>query len=221
MRSEPVVVRPETVVRLPLQVKIAYTAFLCVLVPYYWITYTPWNFLYFCDIALLVALVALWLENGLLASSQAVGIVLPQLLWVGDFLARLVLGVHVTGMTAYMFDPQIPLFVRGLSLFHGWLPFFLLWLVWRLGYDRRGAKVQSVIVWVVLVVCYFWGPAPPPPPDNPKAAVNINYVYGLDDQQPQQWMPPALWLTALMAFYPVALILPAHFALRKWFDRKA
>ena len=30
------------------------------------------------------------------------------------------------GMAGYMFDPKLPLFVRGLSLFHGWLPFLLL-----------------------------------------------------------------------------------------------
>lgn len=69
------------------------------LVPYYWTAYTPWNFLYFCDIALLVTLAALWLESPFLTSTQAVGIVLPQMLWVVDFGARLVAGVHLTGMT--------------------------------------------------------------------------------------------------------------------------
>jgi hypothetical protein len=44
----------------------------------------------------------------------------------------------MTGMTAYMFDGAKPLFLRGLSLFHGWLPFFLVYLVARLGYDGRG-----------------------------------------------------------------------------------
>ena len=79
--------------------KLAYTTFVCVLVPYYWVTYTPWNFLYFCDIALLVTLAALWLESPFLVSTQAVGILLPQALWVVDFAARFVAGVHVTGMT--------------------------------------------------------------------------------------------------------------------------
>ena len=46
----------------PLWVKVGYTAFLCVLVPYYWRTYGPTNFLYFCDTALLLTLAALWLE---------------------------------------------------------------------------------------------------------------------------------------------------------------
>ena len=37
--------------KVPLLAKLAYTAFVAVLVPYYWATYTPWNFLFFCDLA--------------------------------------------------------------------------------------------------------------------------------------------------------------------------
>ncbi len=36
-----------------------------------------------------------------------------------------------------MFDRQLAVFTRGLSLFHGWLPFLLVWLLVRLGYDKR------------------------------------------------------------------------------------
>src|SRR5215207_9494528 len=104
--------------RIPLWVKLAYSAFVAVLVPYYWKAYGPTNFLYFCDVALLMALLALWMENSLLASMPTVGI-------------------PITGMTAYMFNPELTLFTRGLSFFHCWLPFFLVWVVWRLGYDRR------------------------------------------------------------------------------------
>jgi hypothetical protein len=49
--------------KIPLWLKVAYTAFVAVLVPYYWHTYGPVNFLWFCDIALLVTLAALWLES--------------------------------------------------------------------------------------------------------------------------------------------------------------
>ena len=62
---------------IPLGLKLAYSAFVAVLVPYYWVTYSPWNFLFFCDLALLMTLAALWLESPLLASIPAVGIVLP------------------------------------------------------------------------------------------------------------------------------------------------
>src|ERR1700753_4306902 len=87
--------------RIPLAVKLAFTAFMAVLVPVYWSKYGPTNFLYFCDLALFITLAAVWLENRLLASMAAVGIVLPQLvLWCGDFAAHLV-GVKFIGMTNY------------------------------------------------------------------------------------------------------------------------
>ncbi len=74
--------------RLPLWSKLLYTAFVAVLVPHYWQAYGPTNFLYFCDIALLLTCVAMWRESAVLASACAVGILLPQCLWMVDFLAR-------------------------------------------------------------------------------------------------------------------------------------
>src|SRR5262245_57426001 len=75
--------------RLPLWLKLAYTGFLAILVPVYWRDYGPTNFLYFCDVALFFTLAALWLESPLLASAPLIGIFLPQMLWVADFLAEL------------------------------------------------------------------------------------------------------------------------------------
>jgi len=203
--------------RIPLWLKLTYTAFVCVLVPYYWTTYGPTNFLYFCDVALLFALAAVWLESPLLASMPTVGILLPQIFWVADFITGL-FGHSLTGMTAYMFDSHKPLFVRGLSLFHGWLPFFLLWLLWRLGYDRRALVAWTVLAWVLLLVCYFFLPAGPPPTENPNLPVNINYVYGLSDEKPQQWMPPWEWLVTMLVGLPVVFFLPTH-VLLTWLFR--
>ena len=110
--------------RIPLWLKIAYSGFLTVMIPVYWLNYGPTNFLYFCDVALLLTLVGIWREDALLISLPAVGILLPQMLWCADFLVHLC-GGKMTGMTGYMFDAKLPLFLRGLSLFHGWLPFLL------------------------------------------------------------------------------------------------
>jgi hypothetical protein len=103
-----------------------YSAFLAVMVPVYWRNYGPTNFLYFCDVAAFLTLGALWLESPLLASMGAVGIVLPQMLWILDFGAH-VLGLKITGMSDYMFDSKLSLFIRGISLYHGWLPFLLVY----------------------------------------------------------------------------------------------
>ena len=202
--------------RIPLWVKLVYTAFVATLVPYYWKCYGPTNFLYYCDVALLMALVAVWWEKPLWASMPAVGILVPQAFWMVDFLAG-VIGLRWTGMTAYMFDPGIPLFTRGLSFFHFWLPLFLLWILWRLGYDRRSVWAWTVLAWGLMLVCYFLMPAPPPPVDNPNLPVNINYVYGLSDEGPQTWMPQEVYLGILMVGLPVCVFGPTHLVLRRVF----
>ena len=206
--------------RLPLWLKLAYTAFMAVLVPVYWHNYGPTNFLYFCDVALFVTLVAVWTENALLASAAAVGILLPQMLWCADFAAGL-LGLKLTGMTAYMFDTKRPLFLRGLSLFHGWLPFLLLFLVKRLGYDRRALPVWTVTAWALLLICFHFLPPAGAALANPKTPVNINYVWGMSDDAPQTWMPTYAWFAVLFTGLPLLIFLPTHWLLRKFFPHPA
>lgn len=201
--------------RLPLAVKLGYSAFMAVLVPVYWANYGPTNFLYFCDVALFLTLAAVWMESALLASMAAVGIVLPQIVWVVDFAAGLA-GVNLLGMTAYMFDERRSLFLRGLSLFHGWLPFLLLFLVKRLGYDQRAFPTWWALAWALVLFCYVFMPGPMP---NATTPVNINYVHGMSDDAAQTWMPPLAWLATLMVGLPALLYFPTHLALKKWFPR--
>ena len=201
-------------VRVPLWLKLAYTAFVAVLVPHYWEAYGPTNFLYFCDIALLLTCLALWRESALLASACVVGIVLPQLLWIVDFMATW-LGVPVTGMTAYMFQPAIPLFARFLSFFHFWLPLVLLWLVFRLGYDRRGLWLWWGVAWAAMAVSYLYLPMPPAPPDQPGLPVNVNYVFGLNDQAPQTWMPQPVFFVVMLLALPMLIWWPTHWLMAR------
>jgi hypothetical protein len=205
-----------------LWLKITYTAFVCVLVPVYWHAYGPLNFLFFCDLSLLLTLAALWLDSPVLASMPALLIILPQTLWVADFVAGL-FGYFPLGLTRYMFSPGIPLFVRGLSLFHGWLPFLLLWMVWYLGYDRRALLPQLLLTWGVLAVCFLISPLPPGPPDDPNAVFNINYVFAFpwNEEAPQTVMPPLAYLGLEMAFFAVCILIPTHFLLAALFRRPA
>ena len=204
--------RAEPAGRLPLWLKLAYTAFMAVLLPVYWANYGPTNFLYFCDVALLITLVGIWIESPLLVSMCAVGILASQALWVVDFLSNLI-GWPLTGMTDYMFAADHSLFLRSLSLFHGWLPFLLVYLVWRLGYDRRGFPAWTVLAWILVLICFFF--MPPPRPDPGLTPVNINYVWGMSDTVAQTWMPPAVWLAGLIILLPVLLYAPVHFLLRR------
>lgn len=198
----------------PLWVKIAYTAFVAVLVPKYLIDYGPTNFLYFCDVALLLTLGSLWTGNALLASAAAVGILLPQLIWMIDLVGSMV-GLPLTGMTAYMFDAALPLFTRLLSLFHLWLPLFLLWVLARLGYDRRGFPFWVALGVVLMTLSYLFVPPPPAPADKPWLPVNVNYVYGLSDAEAQHWMSPQLYFLCLQIFLPVFVFFPTHLLLRR------
>jgi len=203
--------------KIPMAMKLLYTAFMVVLVPVYWKSYGPTNFLYFCDVALFFALAAVWTEKPLLAAMPAVGIVLPQMLWCADFIGSAI-GLPITGMTNYMFDEKLSLFKRGLSLFHFWLPFFLLYLVWKLGYDRRAFKAWTLLAWALLIICYFISPAPPS--DDPNLPVNINYVFGWNDRSPQTLMARPLWLLTLIVALPLLLFLPTHLALQRLFPDK-
>lgn len=202
--------------RIPVWLKVLYTAFVCVLVPVYWRDYGPTNFLYFCDVAVFFTLAAVWSESSLLASMPAVGILAPQLLWMVDFLGECV-GVSTTGMTGYMFDEKYPLFTRGLSFFHFWLPILIVWLVWRLRYDSRAFRHWTLLAWGLMLTCYFEMPAPPAPKEHPNLPVNINYVYGLGSDRPQDWMPPLVYLGMMLVVLPLVIYLPTHVVLRRLF----
>ena len=199
--------------RLPLPFKLAYTAFMAVLIPVYWHYYGPTNFLYFCDVVLIITLIGVWLESPLLVSICAVGILLPQVYWCIDFIAN-VFGVSLTGMTNYMFNPNSWLFLRGLSLFHGWIPFVLVYLVWKLGYDKRGLPVWTVLAWALILVCFFF--MPPPRPDPGLTPVNINYVWGMSDVAAQTWVSPYVWIAGLMIGLPLIVFIPTHLMLMRY-----
>lgn len=204
--------------RLPLALKLVVTAFLAVMVPVYYCNYGPTNFLYFCDVSLLLCLISLWTEKALPASMAAVGILLAQAFWCADFLGEL-LGVHLAGMTSYMFDPNRSLFLRGLSFFHGWLPFLLLFLVKRLGYDRRALWAWTAVGWSLCLIAYFFLPSAGTVLADPKIPVNINYVFGFDDAKAQTWLPAPVYLISWMAALFVVFYLPTHLVLRKLFRR--
>ena len=194
----------ESANRLPLAFKLAYTAFMAVLIPVYWYYYGPTNFLYFCDVTLIILLAGIWLESALLVSMCAVGILILQTLWVVDFTVR-IFGVSLTGTTDYMFNPNTSLFLRALSLFHGWLPFMLVYLVWKIGYDRRGLPAWTGLAWVLLLVCFLL--MPPPRPDPGLTPMNINYVWGPSDLAAQTWVHPYVWIAGLMIALPVIFLL--------------
>jgi hypothetical protein len=206
--------------KIPLAAKVAGTTFLAILVPVYLHTYGPANFLWFCDAALILTVAGMWWENSPLISMCATGILLPQCLWLLDFGSNL-LGFHFLNLTSYMFDPHLPLFTRGLSLFHGWLPLLLVWLLFRLGYDKRALSAWTILATGLVVVCYFFTPPVGAHPVNSNLPVNINYLYGFNDQQPQHWINQNLYIILWLGVLWLVAFLPTHLALRKIFTAPA
>jgi hypothetical protein len=102
------------------------------------------------------------------------------------------------GMSAYMFEARTPRYLRALSLFHVPLPIGLVWLVHRLGYDRRAWLFQSLLALVVLPVTYRL--------TDP--AENVNWVHGLGG--PQRSLPPWLYVALLIVAFSLVLYLPPH-----------
>jgi len=191
--------------RIPLWVKLAYTAWIVVWAAVYWTHNGLDNFLWLCDLTNFAIALAIWLESPLLASAQAVGVLLVQVVWAVDYLGCLVSGRHLVGGTEYMFDPVQPLWLRLFSLFHLAVPPLLLWLVWRLGYDRRGWLLETALTWLLLPATYLLV-AP---------ETNVNWVWKPFGKE-QHLLPPLGYLAALMLLYPLLLYIPTHLALRRW-----
>jgi hypothetical protein len=146
----------------------------------------------------------------------AVGILIPQCLWLLDFVVNM-LGVHILGLTNYMFDSNLPLFTRGLSLFHGWLPLLLIWLLRRLGYDKRAFLAWGCLATALILICYLFTPPAGAGLANPNTPVNINNLYGFDDQRPQHWMNQNVYVAMWIGVLWLLVFLPTHLVLSKVF----
>lgn len=201
--------------KIPLALKIAGACFLAVMLPVYLVTYGPTNFLWFCDAALILTIVGMWLESPLLISMCATGILVPQTLWLVDFFLQF-FGLHLVGLTAYMFDKNLPLFIRGLSLFHGWLPILLLWLVHRVGYDRRGLPAWTILSVILVLLAYKFTLPAGAHPANPNLPINVNNIYGFDNDHPQHLMNQHLYLVCWLAALWLVAYFPTHLALKRF-----
>lgn len=194
--------------RVPLWIKVGWSIWVAVWAPLYAKQYGAQNFLYFCDLGNILVLVGLWLESRLIFSWQATGLLLFQTLYIIDLAGAVLTGRHIIGGTEYMFDPHLPLLLRFLSLFHVVMPPLLLWAIWRLGYDSRGWKCQTLTAWVVVPINYFWRPE-----------YDINWARGLFLRE-QHLIPGWLYLLVYLTVVPLVVYWPTHLALRWWTTRR-
>src|SRR6267154_5679830 len=184
--------------RIPLWLKLFWTAWVIVWAPAYWREYGPQNFLFFCDLGNLFIAAGLWLESSLIFSWQASGLLLFQSVFTIDLAAALISGRHLIGGTEYMFDPRVVLWIRLLSLFHVVTPPLLLWAIRRLGYDGRGWMYQTLTAWIVVPINYFWRPQ-----------YDVNWARGPFFRE-QHVVPGLLYLLGYLIIVPAVVYFPTH-----------
>ena len=190
--------------RLPLWLKIAWTVWVLVWIPLYTRQYGVQNFLYFCDLGNFLVAVALWSESSLIFSWQAVGLLFFQTLFVIDLISAVLSGVHIIGGSEFMFDSGIALPLRLLSLFHAVMPPLLLWAIWKLGYDERAWKYQTITTWIIVPVNYFWRPQ-----------YDVNWARGPFFRE-QHFVPGLVYLALYLVGVPLVVYWPSHLLLRRW-----
>lgn len=191
----------------PHWVRWAALAWLAFWVPVYWLFWGPHNFVYLCDIAVILGCIGLCTNNMLLISSQVVSSLAVDAMWAVDAAWRAAFGRHIFGGTEYLFGPGHPLWLRLLSLYHLALPVVLLLALHRAGYDRRGWRLQSGIVAAAFVAARFT-----------PASQNINFAFRLPVVD-KPFGPAPLHVTVSILFMIFAVYWPTHWALRKIFPR--
>jgi hypothetical protein len=176
---------------------------LAVYVPSYAVAYGWWNFLFLCNLGIFLSAVGFLFDSRLLLSSQALSALPIGFVWTLDYLGRVVTGEHVVGVTSYMWDPQYPFFTRALSLYHLAWPLLLLWCLRRVGYDRRGWRLQAAIATAILGLCWALSPV----------ADNINYVFR-DPFANRTLGPPLVHLGLVLLVWVGVVYRATHWLLR-------
>ncbi len=187
---------------LPLWLKLVFTAWILGWAPTYWVLLGPQNYFWLCNLANFLILAGLWRESRRLLSMQWLAVALVGTFWAVDVGTAWLTGWHPIGGTEYMFDPQHPPLTRALSLYHLILPLVAGFAIWRIGYDRRALLWQSVLTWLVIPTSYLF--------TDPER--NINWVHG-PFGQPQDSLPPLVYLAGLMLLWPLVVYLPVHLLL--------
>ncbi len=177
---------------------------LLIYLPSYSAAYGLTNFLFLCNLGVILTALGLWFPSRVLLSSQAVAAMGIGALWTIDFAGRLLFGRHPLGVTSYMWDPQYPLATRLLSLYHVVWPMLLWVCLRRLGYDRRGWALQSGIAALALGVCRL----------VTLPAENVNYVFA-DPLFGRTFGPPLVHVLVTWAVLCGVLYGATHLLLRR------
>lgn len=180
-------------------IKIAFTLFTAFIVTVYWFHYGPQNYLWLSDIGLFLTLGALWLESPLLVSIASVGIMPLEIIWTFDFLAHIVTGTSPVGLTGYMFNHDLELYLRAISLFHLALPVIWIVLLEKWGYDSRGWKYATILCTSIFIATYQL--------EHPFENINLIFTPTFHHLT---WISPLGWCIGQIIVLPIFVFWPMH-----------
>lgn len=192
----------------PLWIKIAAIAWVAAWIPANAIYYGWTDFLHLSDIAIAVTAIGLWTSSPMLLTSQAISTLVAETVWTLDVVWGEATGRILIAGVGYMWETKYPLWLRLMSFYHALLPVLLLWAVRRVGYDRRGLKLQAAIAAVAVVAGRLWG----------SSKHNINFSFR-DPFLGRQWGPAPLHLFLMFAGAMLIAYLPTDWLLAKLFAR--
>jgi hypothetical protein len=192
----------------PIILQIIFTAFMCVYIPAYTINYGWRNFLWFSNLMLFETYIGIMTGSRLLVSMAAVGGLFFETIWSLLYLLQLFFKIRLNGFHNYMFDPQIPLWLRSLSLFHLALPPIWLWLLIVYGYNPNAGILQVVFFWLAIIATWLL--------TDPEGA-HVNWIFEYQ-KNPRLKMGVFPYL-ALGAFLIVVILGITHFIFLNYFQR--
>jgi hypothetical protein len=177
----------------PYSVKTSYYLFMTVMFPVYIKHYPLNNFVNLCQVHLSLVLAGFLTDKHIFISISALGIIILQLFWSLDFICETI-GINFIGGTKYMYNSNIPLYVRFISLYHGWFPFFLLYLIKTVGYDKRALYPQLILSNSICILSYYH---------------NYLYINNIN-------MMKDIGIFGLFIISPIVIFITHHFLL--WWD---
>ena len=179
--------------------KLIFSLFTALVVGVYWCHYGPQNFLWLSDMGLFLTLSALWLESPLLISIASAGIMPLEILWIFDFVTHIFTGSSPVGLTGYMFDPNLPLYLRSISLFHLILVPTWITLLAQWGYDSRGWKYATILCTLIFIATYNL--------EHPFENINLIFTPSFDNLT---WISPREWFIGQVIILPLFVFWPMH-----------
>lgn len=188
----------------PRWLKLLYSAFFFITLYVNVSHYGPSNFLWLCHFALVLLFFGMLFEKKIILSMMALTSIPFYISWAFLFFIDLFSEISFESV-AYMFDSSLPILLRGISLFHIVLPFFIIYILSKIGYDSKAFYYQSIVGLIILLLTYL---------DSPK--MNINWIHGIGT--PQNIIHPLLYLVFLIFGLIFLVYFPTHLILKYFFS---